>query len=80
MTNDKQQTAVEWLWEIAYNRELTVEDWKQAKDMQKEQSQEYAEFCVKCDRNKLPLLEFDGWVKLQPSRKQYYNTILRRRR
>ncbi len=26
-------TAVEWLWEIAYNRELTVLDWKQAKEM-----------------------------------------------
>ena len=37
MSNDKQQTAVEWLWEIAYNRELTVEDWKQAKEMEKEQ-------------------------------------------
>ena len=33
MSNNKQQTAVEWLWEIAYNRELTVEDWKQAKEM-----------------------------------------------
>jgi hypothetical protein len=31
------QTAVEWLWEIAYNRDLTVEDWKQAKAMEKEQ-------------------------------------------
>jgi hypothetical protein len=37
MTNNKQQTAVEWLWEIAYNRDLTVEDWKQAKEMEKEQ-------------------------------------------
>ena len=37
MTNNKQQTAVEWLWEIAYNRELPVEDWKQAKEMEKEQ-------------------------------------------
>jgi predicted AlkP superfamily phosphohydrolase/phosphomutase len=34
MTNNKQQTAVEWLWEIAYNRELTVQDWKQAKEME----------------------------------------------
>ena len=32
----KQQTAVEWLWEIAYNRELTVEDWRQAKEMEKD--------------------------------------------
>jgi hypothetical protein len=37
MTNNKQQTAVEWLWEIAYNRELTFEDWKQAKEMEKNQ-------------------------------------------
>jgi hypothetical protein len=36
MTNNKQQTAVEWLWEIAYNRELTLADWKQAKEMEKE--------------------------------------------
>jgi flagellar biosynthesis/type III secretory pathway protein FliH len=34
MSNNKQQTSVEWLWEIAYNRELTVEDWKQAKEME----------------------------------------------
>jgi ribosome-binding protein aMBF1 (putative translation factor) len=33
----RQQTAVDWLWEIAYNRELTVEDWKQAKAMHKEE-------------------------------------------
>ena len=37
MTNNKQQTAVEWLWEIAYNRELTVEDWKQAKERYNEE-------------------------------------------
>jgi len=37
MNNNKQQTAVEWLWEIAYNRELTIEDWKQAKEMEKQQ-------------------------------------------
>jgi hypothetical protein len=37
MTNNKQQTAVDWLWEIAYNRELTVEDWKQAKEMYKDE-------------------------------------------
>jgi hypothetical protein len=35
MTNNKQQTAVDWLWEIAYNRDLTVADWKQAKEMEK---------------------------------------------
>jgi hypothetical protein len=34
MTNNKQQTAVDSLWEIAYNRDLTVADWKQAKEME----------------------------------------------
>ena len=43
MTNNKQQTAVEWLWEIAYNRELTVADWKQAKEMEKERM---IQFCI----------------------------------
>ena len=43
MTNNKQQTAVEWLWEIAYNRELTIEDWKQAKEMEKERM---IQFCI----------------------------------
>ena len=37
MSNDK-QSSIEWLWEIAYNnRKLTVEDWKQAKAMHKEE-------------------------------------------
>ena len=35
MSNETKQTAVEWLWGIAYNRELTVADWKQAKEMEK---------------------------------------------
>ena len=43
MTNNKQQTAVEWLWEIAYNRELTIEDWKQAKEIEKERM---IQFCI----------------------------------
>jgi hypothetical protein len=47
MTNNKQQTAVEWLWEIAYNRELTVEDWKQAKEMEKDQMIDFANNCIK---------------------------------
>jgi hypothetical protein len=34
--SNEQQTAVELLWEIAYNRELTFEDWKQAKEMEKQ--------------------------------------------
>ena len=33
----KQQTAVEWLQSIELERDLTLADWKQAKEMEKEQ-------------------------------------------
>ena len=36
MTNNKQQTAVEWLQSIELERDLTLGDWKQAKEMEKE--------------------------------------------
>jgi hypothetical protein len=34
MTNNKQQTAVEWLQSIELERDLTLADWKQAKEME----------------------------------------------
>jgi hypothetical protein len=37
MTNNKQQTAVEWLQSIELERDLTLADWKQAKEREKEQ-------------------------------------------
>ena len=37
MTNNKQQTAVEWLQSIELERDLTLADWKQAKEMEKKQ-------------------------------------------
>jgi ribosomal protein S19E (S16A) len=77
MTNNKQQTAVEWFAiEMAeYLRSMygdgiiNIDILKQAKEMEKERSQAYAAFCVACDRKKLPLLEFDGWIKLEGSNK-----------
>jgi hypothetical protein len=38
MTNNKQQTAVEWLQLIELERDLTLADWKQAKEMEKQQA------------------------------------------
>jgi hypothetical protein len=38
MTNNKQQTAVESLQSIELQRDLTLADWKQAKEMEKEQA------------------------------------------
>jgi len=37
MTNNKQQTAVEWLQSIELQRDLTLADWAQAKERDKEQ-------------------------------------------
>ena len=36
----------------------------QAKEMEKEVAQQYAEFAIECDRKELPVLEFDGWINL----------------
>jgi hypothetical protein len=72
MTNDKQQTAVDAA-ELAMKlypfsnseRNAFITGYNKAKEMEKEQSQAYAAFCVACDRKKLPLLEFEGWIKLE---------------
>jgi hypothetical protein len=37
MKNEKKQTAVEWLQSIELERDLTLADWKQAKEMEKQQ-------------------------------------------
>ncbi len=37
MTNNKQLTAVDWLQFIELQRDLTLADWKQAKEMEKKQ-------------------------------------------
>ena len=74
MENNKQQTAVNYLlshiwttdW-VNYTREQKLAVIEQAKEMEKQRSQAYAAFCVKCDREKLPLLEFEDWIKLEES-------------
>ena len=48
-------TGLEW----SYLQKKALE---QAKSMQQEQAQQYAEFCIRCDRENLPLLEFNSWI------------------
>ena len=42
MTNNKPQTAVEWLQSIELERDLTLADWALAKEMEKEQTIDFA--------------------------------------
>ena len=42
--------------------ELMMQVYQQAKAMQQEQAQQYAEFCVVSDRQDLPLLDFNSWI------------------
>jgi acetyl-CoA carboxylase carboxyltransferase component len=63
------QTAVEWFFRwILDNEEATIQEgnkaYEQAKEMEKEQSQKYAEFAIHCDRNNLPILKFEDFIKL----------------
>ena len=36
--------------------------YREAKAMEREQAQKYAEFCVRCDRENLPLLDFESYI------------------
>jgi len=77
MKNNKQNSLEQFWgqleeksWENAsMNRieiSISVEEYlalkEQAKAMHKEEIQLYAEFCVECDRQGLPLLEFSSWI------------------
>jgi hypothetical protein len=69
MEKEKQQTAVDIAFEKLANQGLLVtRDYKnlvvyrEAKEMQQEQAQLYAEFCVMCDRENLPLLDFESYI------------------
>jgi hypothetical protein len=76
MTNNKQLTAMD-VAELAIKlypfsnseRNAFITGYNKAKEIEKEQSQAYAAFCVACDRKKLPLLEFEGWIKLEGGNK-----------
>jgi hypothetical protein len=65
-TNVDVMTAVEWLEEQYYysDGKLTRQDFEQAKEMENEQSQKYAEFAIRCDRMDMRILNFDDYMKL----------------
>ena len=64
MTIPKQQTAVEWLQSIELERDLTLADWKQAKERHKQQIINAVD-----DQN-----NYDSWPSSIPTLgEQYYN-------
>jgi hypothetical protein len=68
--NTKQLTAVEWLQErllLSLSDELKSLNgfFVIAKEMEKEQSQNYAIFAIRCDRTELRILEFNDYIKLE---------------
>ena len=65
-------TAVEWLFENLLENPISIQDiiyneevFNNAKEMEKQQSQEYAEFAIRCDREDLKILDFDGYINLK---------------
>jgi hypothetical protein len=75
MSNEKEMSAVEWFNDeifihLNFDQRLYLKDiYNQAKEMQKKQSQQYAEFCVRCDRENLPLLDFESYILTYGSNK-----------
>jgi len=42
----------------------------QAKEMEKEQSQNYAIFAIRCDRTEMRILDFNDYIKLEENENQ----------
>lgn len=59
-------TAVEFLVEQMEikNQNWLKEEIDQAKEMEEQQSQAYAEFCINCYREDYPILNFESYLKL----------------
>lgn len=60
------KTAVAWLTELLMEG-YTIDNKiiQQALEMEKEQSHEYAEFAIRCDRMDMKILNFEDYLKLE---------------
>jgi hypothetical protein len=74
MTNNKQQTAVEWLFNKMFDPTYPAGEqinWlEQAKAMQKQQAEHYATFITNCVINNLPTITFNDWINLHNNEQQ----------
>ena len=59
-------TAVEFLIEkiCGEHTDAWKEEIKQALELEKQQSQDYAKFAINCDRKQMPILNFEDYIKL----------------
>ena len=69
-----ERTAVEWFAErISHGGLVSKKQFNellnQAKEMEEKQSQDYAEFCINCDRRNYPILDFESYLKLKDNGK-----------
>jgi hypothetical protein len=65
----KKQTAVEWLGvKLQLAQEIYGNTFEgiiqQAKEMENNRAQEYAEFAIRCDRMNMKILNFEDWTNL----------------
>ena len=58
-------TAVEFIEEQIKWRTNMVDIILEAKEMEKKQSHEYAEFAIRCDRMDMKILNFEDYLKLE---------------
>ena len=77
MTNNKQQTAVDW-----FAKKVMHLDWKfsnqkekekiiqQAQEMHRQQAEHYATFITNCVINNLPTITFNDWINLHNNEQQ----------
>jgi len=80
------QTAVEWLHKLSKQRELDKFDWEQAKEMEKEQMCEFAEYVATYpDKNRNVNGEmlhakskYDGAERTIDLLEQYYNETFKK--
>lgn len=60
-----EKTAVEWLVQkYIESGVIFLDDINHAKEIEIQQSHEYAEFAIRCDRKEMKILNFDGFIKL----------------
>jgi hypothetical protein len=66
--SEASKTAVEWLAEqllAKYRLKIdNYQEFNQAKEREVKQSQDYAAFCINCDRKNYPILDFESYLKL----------------